>query len=48
MGHTIATAPLTAGGLTVLQVCNSLEALGWQRRDRYRFDDKHLVVCMTN
>jgi gamma-glutamyltranspeptidase/glutathione hydrolase len=30
MGHTIATAPLTAGGLSVLQVCRSLEALDWK------------------
>jgi gamma-glutamyltranspeptidase/glutathione hydrolase len=30
-GHGIFTAPLTAGGLTVLQVCNSLAALDWQQ-----------------
>jgi gamma-glutamyltranspeptidase/glutathione hydrolase len=28
-GHTIATAPLTAGGLSVLQVCGTIEALEW-------------------
>jgi gamma-glutamyltranspeptidase / glutathione hydrolase len=33
-GHTIATAPLTAGGLTVLQVCKALEALGWQQMQK--------------
>jgi gamma-glutamyltranspeptidase/glutathione hydrolase len=31
LGHTIATAPLTAGGLTVLQVFAALEALDWQQ-----------------
>lgn len=30
-GHTIVTAPLTAGGLSVLQVCAAIEALEWQR-----------------
>ena len=30
-GHTIATAPLTAGGLTVLQVLTALDALEWQK-----------------
>jgi gamma-glutamyltranspeptidase/glutathione hydrolase len=30
-GHTIATAPLTAGGLSVLQVCGTIEALDWRR-----------------
>src|SRR3954453_15686165 len=30
-GHTIATAPLTAGGLTVLQVFAALDALDWQQ-----------------
>jgi gamma-glutamyltranspeptidase/glutathione hydrolase len=30
-GHTIATAPLTAGGLSVLQVCGTIEALDWPR-----------------
>jgi gamma-glutamyltranspeptidase / glutathione hydrolase len=30
LGHTIATAPLTAGGLSVLQVCHALEALDWK------------------
>ncbi len=29
LGHTIATAPLTAGGLTVLQVFAALDALDW-------------------
>ena len=31
LGHTIATAPLTAGGLTVLQVFAALDALDWQQ-----------------
>jgi gamma-glutamyltranspeptidase/glutathione hydrolase len=30
LGYTIATAPLTAGGLTVLQVGNALAALDWR------------------
>ncbi|MFO0881815.1 MAG: gamma-glutamyltransferase [Gemmataceae bacterium] len=33
-GHTVHTAPLTAGGLTVLQALATLEALGWARWDR--------------
>jgi gamma-glutamyltranspeptidase/glutathione hydrolase len=31
LGHTIATAPLTAGGLTVLQVFAALDALDWHQ-----------------
>jgi gamma-glutamyltranspeptidase/glutathione hydrolase len=31
-GYTIRTAPLTAGGLTVLQALGTLKALGWDRR----------------
>ena len=31
LGHTIATAPLTAGGLTVLQVFAALAALNWHQ-----------------
>lgn len=33
-GHTIHTAPLTAGGLTILQVLATLEALNWAKWDR--------------
>jgi gamma-glutamyltranspeptidase/glutathione hydrolase len=33
-GHVIHTAPLTAGGITVLQAITSLDALGWPDRDR--------------
>jgi gamma-glutamyltranspeptidase/glutathione hydrolase len=33
-GHTIATAPLTAGGLSVLQALAVLKALEWEKWDR--------------
>ena len=33
-GHVIHTAPLTAGGLTVLQTLTTLDALGWAKSDR--------------
>jgi gamma-glutamyltranspeptidase / glutathione hydrolase len=33
-GHRLCTAPLTAGGLTVLQALHTLKALGWEHRDR--------------
>jgi gamma-glutamyltranspeptidase/glutathione hydrolase len=32
-GHTMHTAPLTAGGLTVLQALGALKAVGWQKWD---------------
>lgn len=32
-GHTIYTAPLTAGGLTILQALGTLKALGWEKWD---------------
>jgi gamma-glutamyltranspeptidase/glutathione hydrolase len=32
-GHSIRTAPLTAGGLTVLEVLAILKALNWEKRD---------------
>lgn len=37
-GYTIRTAPLTAGGATILQALRTLEALGYERRD---FSDPH-------
>jgi gamma-glutamyltranspeptidase/glutathione hydrolase len=33
-GHMIHTAPLTAGGLTILQALATLKALGWEKWDR--------------
>jgi gamma-glutamyltranspeptidase/glutathione hydrolase len=33
-GHVIHTAPLTAGGLTILQTLATLDALGWAKWDR--------------
>jgi hypothetical protein len=31
-------------GIGLAALARPFEALGWQRRDRYRFDDKHLVA----
>jgi gamma-glutamyltranspeptidase/glutathione hydrolase len=40
-GWTIHTAPLTAGGLTILQTIRTLEALGWRDWDRKEFRVTH-------
>jgi gamma-glutamyltranspeptidase/glutathione hydrolase len=40
-GWTIHTAPLTAGGLTMLQTIRTLEALGWRSWDRKEFRVTH-------
>ncbi len=40
-GWTIHTAPLTAGGLTMLQTIRTLEALGWRDWDRKEFRVTH-------
>src|SRR5262249_54808824 len=40
-GWTIHTAPLTAGGLTMLQMIRTLEALGWRDWDSKEFRVTH-------
>jgi gamma-glutamyltranspeptidase/glutathione hydrolase len=46
-GWTIHTAPLTAGGLTILQVIRTLEALGWRDWPRKEFRVAHARLEAT-
>jgi gamma-glutamyltranspeptidase/glutathione hydrolase len=43
-GWTIHTAPLTAGGLTILQTIRTLDALGWRDWDRKDFKVTHAYL----
>jgi gamma-glutamyltranspeptidase/glutathione hydrolase len=43
-GLRLCTAPLTAGGLTVLQALRTLAALEWDRRDAQALESQQMVV----